>query len=343
MESIGRYTGGPIVPEDSPMSSRRSLCFRVVLASFILAGGSSAARAEEWPTKPVKIVVPFAPGGGSDFIARYIARRLSEELKQPFIVDNKPGAGGNIGAEQGIKSPPDGYTLTLIASSYTVNPHVYKLNFDPVKDITPIVQISQGPLIIVTNPNVAAKTLPEFIALAKAKPNEINYASSGQGSIIHAATEMFNQRAGTKMTHVPYKGSGPALTDTIAGQTQVFFSSASTAMPQVQAGKLRAIGVTTAKRIAALPNVPTVGESGVKDYDVTLWHGLIGPRGMPPEIVNKINAAVGKALKLKESEQTLQNDGVSPAGGTPQQFGDTIRKEIDTWGKVVKAADIKAE
>jgi tripartite-type tricarboxylate transporter receptor subunit TctC len=220
---------------------------------------------------------------------------------------------------------------------------VYKLNFDPVKDITPIVQISQGPLIVVVNPSVPVKTVPELIAFAKAKPNEVNYASSGQGSIIHAATEMFNQVAGTKMTHVPYKGSGPALTDTIAGQTQVFFSSATTAMPQVNAGKLRAIGVTTAKRIPALPNVPTVLESGVKDYDVTLWHGLIGPKGMPPEVVNKINAAVVKALKLKESEETLQNDGVAPAGGTPQQFGETIRKEIDTWGKVVAAANIRAE
>ena len=291
----------------------------------------------------MKIIVPFAPGGGSDFIARYIARRLTEELKQPFIVDNKPGAGGNIGAEQGIKSPPDGYTLTLIASSYTVNPSVYKINFDPVNDITPIIQISQGPLIIVANPGVPAKTMKEFIALAKSKPNEINYASSGQGSIIHAATEMFNLRAGTKMVHVPYKGSGPALTDTIGGQTQVLFGSATTVMPQITAGKLRAIGVTTRKRIPALPDVPTVEESGVKNYDVTLWHGLIGPKGMPPAIVNKINAAVGKALKLKESEETLQNDGVSPAGGTPQQFGATIKAETVMWAKVVADAGIKAE
>jgi tripartite-type tricarboxylate transporter receptor subunit TctC len=315
----------------------------ILLASATLFAASLSTWAQEWPNKPVKIVVPFAPGGGSDFIARYIARRLTEELKQPFIVENKPGAGGNIGVEQGVKSPPDGYTLTLIASSYTVNPSVYKLNFDPVKDITPIIQISQGPLIIVVNPALPAKTLPEFIALAKAKPDSINYASSGQGSIIHAATEMFNQQAGTRMTHVPYKGSGPALTDTIAGQTQVFFSSATTAMPQVQGGKLRAIAVTTAKRIPALPNVPTVAESGVPAYDVTLWHGLIGPKGMPPEIVAKVNAAVAKALKLKESEEQLQNDGVAPAGGTPQQFGDTIRREIDAWRKVVVDANIKAE
>ena len=322
------------------MTTRRTFVHAALAAALMLP---AFAGAQEWPTKPVKIVVPFAPGGGSDFIARYIARRLTEELKQPFIVDNKPGAGGNIGAEQGIKSAPDGYTLTLIASSYTVNPSVYKLNFDPINDITPIVQISQGPLVIVTNPTLPAKTLKELIAMAKAKPGEINYASSGQGSIIHAATELFDQRAGVKMTHVPYKGSGPALTDTISGTTHVFFSSASTAMPQIQAGKLRAIGVTTTKRIPALPNVPTVAESGVANYDVTLWHGLIGPKGMPVAIVNKINAAVAKSLKLKESEEQLQNDGVSPAGGTPQQFAATIKRETEMWRKVVADANIKAE
>lgn len=321
------------------MNSQR----RLTLVLAALCALPSLAMAQEWPAKPVKILVPFAPGGGSDFIARYIARRLSEELKQPFIVDNKPGAGGNIGTEQGIKSPPDGYTLTLIASSYTVNPSVYKLNFDPVNDITPIIQVSQGPLVIVANAKLPVKTLKEFVAMAKAKPNEINFASSGPGSIVHAASELFNQRAGIKMTHVPYKGSGPALTDTIAGQTQVFFSSASTAVPHVQGGKLIALAVTTSKRIPALPDVPTVAEQGVANYDVTLWHGLIGPKGMPPEIVAKINGAVTRALKLKETEEQLKNDGVSPAGGTPQQFGQIIKNEIELWRKVVNDANIKAD
>jgi tripartite-type tricarboxylate transporter receptor subunit TctC len=311
--------------------------------AVLAAAALLPAFAQEWPAKPVKIVVPFAPGGGSDFIARYIAKKLGDEFKQPFIVENKPGAGGNIGVEQGIKSPPDGYTLTLIASSYTVNPSVYKLNFDPVADITPIIQLSQGPLIVVANPGVPAKTLREFVAFAKAKPNDVNYASSGSGSIIHAASELFNQRAGTKMTHVPYKGSGPALTDTISGSTQVFFSSASTAVPHVNGGRLKALAVTTSKRIPALPNVPTVAEEGIANYDVTLWHGLIGPKGMPAEVVNRINAAAAKSLKLKETEDQLQNDGVSPAGGTPQQFGETIRREIEMWRKVVQEANIRAE
>ncbi|HET9653497.1 MAG TPA: tripartite tricarboxylate transporter substrate binding protein [Usitatibacter sp.] len=322
------------------MSLRRT--FIASAAATLLAAALPAA-AIDWPTKPVKIVVPFAPGGGSDFIARYIARRLADELKQPFIVDNKPGAGGNIGAEQGIKSAPDGYTLTLIASSYTVNPSVYKLNFDPINDITPIIQLSQGPLIIVTNSSVPAKDLKEFVALARAKPGDINFASSGQGSIIHAASELFNQRAGTRMVHVPYKGSGPALTDTISGVTQVFFSSATTAVPHIQGGRLKALAVTTSKRIPALPNVPTVGESGIPNYEVTLWHGLIGPKGMPPEIVSKINAAVSKSLQLKETAEQLQNDGVAPAGGTPEQFAKTIRIETEMWRKVVQEAHIRAE
>jgi len=314
---------------------------RLLACAFSLAAG--VALAQEWPTKPVKIVVPFAPGGGSDFIARFIAHQLTEELKQPFIVENKPGAGGNLGTEVGIKSPPDGYTLTVIASSYTVNASVYKLNFDPVADITPIIQVSQGPLIVVVNPQVPAKTLKEFVALAKAKPNDVNYASSGQGSIIHAASELFNQRAGIRMTHVPYKGSGPALTDTISGVTQVFFSSASTAVPQIQGGKLRPIAVTGPARIPALPDVPTVAEAGVPNYNVILWHGLIGPKGMPPAIVAKLNAAVSKALKLKETEEKLKTDGVAPAGGSPEQFGKTIRDEIVMWRKVVQDANIKAE
>jgi len=193
------------------------------------------------------------------------------------------------------------------------------------------------------NPQVPAKTLKEFVALAKAKPNDVNYASSGQGSIIHAASELFNQRAGIKMTHVPYKGSGPALTDTISGVTQVFFSSASTAVPQIQGGKLRPIAVTGPARIPALPDVPTVAETGIPNYNVILWHGLIGPKGTPPAIVAKLNAAVSKTLKLKETEEKLKTDGVAPAGGTPEQFGKTIRDEIVMWRKVVQDANIKAE
>ncbi len=316
----------------------------VLRALLVLAAlAPAAALAQAYPGKPVRIVVPFAPGGGSDFIGRFIAQRLGDSFGKQFIVENKPGAGGVIGIEMGIKSPADGYTLTLIASSYTVNPAVYKIHFDPVADITPIIQISQGPLVAVVRPTLAVKTTRELIALAKSKPGQINFASSGQGSIIHLATELFDDMAGIKMSHVPYKGTGPALTDTLGGQTDVFFSSTATAMPHIQSGKLRAIAVTTAKRIPALPDVPTVAESGVPGYDVVLWHGLIGPKGLPRAIVDRINAEVVNVLKLKETAEQLKGDGVAPAGGTPEQFGAQIEKEIKVWKKVAADAGIKPE
>jgi tripartite-type tricarboxylate transporter receptor subunit TctC len=314
-----------------------------ILAALILAVSTLPALAQQYPSKPVRIIVPFAPGGGSDFIARFMAQRLTESLGAQVIVENKPGAGGVLGIEQGIKAPADGYTLTLIASSYTVNPSIYKLNFDPVTDVTPIIQMSQGPLLVVVNPALPIKSIKELIALAKSKPGEVTFASSGQGSVIHLATELFDTMANVKMNHIPYKGTGPALTDTLAGQTNVFFSSTANAMPHVKAGKLRAIAVTTANRIPALPDVPTVAESGVPGYDVVLWHGLIGPKGLPRAVVDRINGDVTKSLKLKETAEQLQNDGVAPAGGTPEQFAAQIKKEIGVWKKVAKAADIRPE
>src|SRR3954470_1005401 len=309
----------------------------------LFLGLASLAHAQSYPNKPIRFIVPFAPGGGSDFIARFMAQKLSAGLGQQVIVENKPGAGGMLGIDQGVKSPPDGYTLTLIASSYTVNPSIYKFTFDPVADITPIIQISVGPLLVVTKPSLPVKSIKELIDLAKAKPGQINFASSGQGSVIHMATELFDTMAGVKMNHIPYKGTGPALTDTLGGQTDVFFSSTATAMPHVQSGKLRAIAVTTAKRIPALPNVPTVAESGLPGYDVILWHGLIGPKGLPRPIVDRINSEAGKALKVKETADQLQNDGVSPAGGSPEQFRAQIEKEIKIWRKVAADAGVKAE
>ena len=314
-----------------------------LFAALVFAAATVPALAQNYPAKPVRIIVPFAPGGGSDFIGRFIAQRLTDSFGKQVIVENKPGAGGVLGIEQGVKSAPDGYTLVLIASSYTVNPAIYKLSFDPVGHITPIIQLSQGPLLVVVRPSLPAKNLKELIALAKSKPGQINFASSGQGSVIHLATELFDTMAGVKMNHIPYKGTGPALTDTIGGQTDVFFSSTAPAMPHVQAGKLRALAVTTAKRIPALPEVPTVAEAGVPGYDVVLWHGLIGPKGMPKEIVARVNAEATKALKLKETAQQLQNDGVAPAGGTPEEFGATIKKEIAMWRKVVTDAGVKVE
>ena len=315
---------------------------RVIAATLALAA-APATFAQKYPAKPVRVLVPFAPGGGSDFIARFTAQRLTDALGSQVIVENRPGAGGLLGIEQGVKADPDGYTLTLIASSYTVNAALYPLKYDPIGDITPIVQISQGPMLVVANPKVPAKTLQELIAAAKAKPGSINFASAGQGSITHMVAELFQSRAGIKMNHVPYKGTGPALTDTISGQTDIFFSSTATALPHVKSGRLRAIAVTTAKRLPAEPNVPTIAESGVAGFDVPLWHGLIGPKGLPQPLVERINAEVNKILHIKETADQLQTDGVAPAGGTAAQFHEQIKKEIGLWRDVVAKTGVKVQ
>jgi tripartite-type tricarboxylate transporter receptor subunit TctC len=311
-----------------------------LLAAALL---SLHAAAQPYPSKPVRIIVPFAPGGGSDFIARFTAQKLSGSFGSQVIVENLPGAGGLLGIERGVKADADGYTFTLIASSYTVNAALYPLKYDPIQDITPVVQVSQGPLILVVNPKLAAKTTAELVALAKARPGSLNFASAGQGSITHMACELFAYQAGIKMSHIPYKGTGPALTDTIAGQTDLFCATGSVALPHIKAGRLRAIAVTTANRLPAEPNVPTLAESGIKGYDVPIWHGLIAPKGMPKVAVDKMNAEVNKLLKVKDTADQLQTDGVSPKGGTPEAFREQIRKEVDLWKKTVAATGVKAE
>lgn len=318
---------------------------RILAPAALLACAAIApqATAQNYPTKAVRIIAPFAPGGGTDFIARVAATKLTETLGQTVIVDNRPGAGGTLGAEIGAKSPSDGYTLTLVAGSYSVNPSLFKINFDPVNDITPIIQLSQGPFLVVVHPALPVKNIKDLIALGKQKPGGLIFASSGAGSIIHLATELFNDMAGIKMIHVPYKGTGPALTDTIAGQTQLLFSSIAVAVPQVRNNRLRAIAVTTPKRVDALPDVPTIGESGVKGYETVLWHGLIGPKNLPRPIVDRVNGDLNKILQAKDMQDKLAGDGVTAAGGTPEQFGTTIRRDIDTWRKVVQKAGVKAD
>lgn len=301
------------------------------------------AQGQQYPSKPLRIIVPFAPGGGSDLIGRLIAQKLTERLGQQVMVENKPGAGGNLGAEQAAKAPADGYTLLLVAGSYTVNPSLYKLSWDSANDISPIIQLSQGPFVVAVHPSVPAKTLKEFIELAKRQPDRFSYASSGSGSITHLATELFLDMAKIKAVHVPYKGTGPALNDAIAGNVELIFGSVSTTLQHVKSGRLRALAVTTARRIPAAPEVPTVAEAGVSGYDVVLWHGLVAPKGVPKAIVDKINIAANEALKAPETATLLASDGVSPAGGTPEQFQATIKTDIERWRKVVQQANVKVE
>jgi tripartite-type tricarboxylate transporter receptor subunit TctC len=299
--------------------------------------------AQPYPVKPVRIIVPFAPGGGTDFIARFIAQRLSGSLGQQFVVENRAGAGSTIGTEAGLRATPDGYTLTIISNSYAANASLYKLRFDPIDDMTPVIQISSGPYLVVVHPSLPVTSLHELIALAKAEPGRVFFASSGQGSINHLATELFASMAGFKLNHVPYKGTGPALSDTIGGQTNATLGSTASTLPHVRTGRLRALAVTTTKRLASEPNIPTVAEAGVSGYETVLWHGLLGPKGMPRPIVDRLNAEITKVLELRETAEQLQNDGVAPAGGTPEHFLATITKEIEVWRRVVAQAGVKAE
>jgi tripartite-type tricarboxylate transporter receptor subunit TctC len=313
----------------------------VVFAAVLTAVGSASA--QQYPTKAIRFVAPFAPGGGTDFIARVAAQKLNEALKVPVIVENRPGAGGTLGAELGARAAPDGYTFTVIAGSYAVNPSLYKLAFDPVNDVTPVIQFSQGPFLIVVHPSLPIKTMKDLIALGKSKPDGLSYATSGQGSIVHLSTELFLFMAGIKAVHIPYKGTGPALTDTMAGNTQFLFGSIAAALPIVKQGRLRAVAVTTAKRSPALPDIPTVAESGVKGYDVILWHGLIGPKNLPRPIVDRVNGELNRGLTAKDMAEKLATDGVAAAGGTPEQFAAIIKRDIDVWRGVVKRAGVKAE
>lgn len=316
--------------------------------STALAFGSLAApllgRAQQttFPTKSIRIVCPFAPGGGSDFMARVAAAKLSERLGQAVVIDNRPGAGGILGTDIGLKAAPDGYTLLLVAGSYTVNPALYKVNFDPIADMTPVIQLSRGGYVLCVNANVPAKTLDELLALARKAPDKLTFASSGPGGHLHVVTQYLFDMAKVKATHVPYKGTGPAINDLLAGNVDMLFAGTEALMPHVKSGKLRALAVSTATRLPAFPEIPAVAESGLPNYDVVAWHGLVAPRGVPPSIIAKLNAELNAGLKTKEMDARLEPTGVMVAGGSPEQFGALLQAEITRYGKVIRDAGIKA-
>ena len=281
--------------------------------------------------------MPFPPGGTSDILARAIGQKLSEEWGQQVIVDNRPGAGANIGAEVVAKSPADGYTLLLASTIHTINPSLYsKLTYDPVKDFAPITLIAATSQVLVVHPSLPVKTVKEFIAYAKKRPGELNYSSAGNGSQPHLTAELFKTRTGINIVHVPYKGAPPAMTDLLAGQVALTFATAPSAVPHVKAGKLRALGVSTAQRIAALPDVPTIAEAGVPDFEAAGWNGLVGPAGMPAPVVDKLNAAVVKIVQVPAMSTYLSSQGADPQTTTPGEFAAYIKSEIVKWAKVVK-------
>ena len=318
---------------------RRNLI--TTIAAVALAAAVPTSGAADYPSKPIRFIVATAPGGGTDFVARLMGNKLAEALGQQVIVDNRPGAGSTLGIELGVRAAPDGYTFTMITPSYAINPSLYPIKFDPRNDFTPVIPVARGPYVVVVHPSLPVKNVRELIALAKAKPGQINYGSSGLGAIVHLTTELFLNMARVKITHVPYKGGGPAMTDLIAGHIQLVFATSQVGLPQAKAGRLRGLAVTTPERIAAEPDLPTVAESGVPGYEVTNWHGLIGPKGVPRAIVERLNSEMTKIIKLKEMEDRLQADGMSPAGGTPEQLYEQIRKEIEQWRQVVTRAGIR--
>ena len=302
------------------------------------------ALAQDFPSKAIRVVVPFPPGGGTDYMGRAVMQKVGESLGTTVVIDNRPGAGSSIGTEIVARSPADGYTVLIISGAHAINPSIYaKLPYDSVRDFAPVTMFASGPALLVVHPSVPAKSVKELIALAKARPGQINYASAGIGTPPHLSGELFKTMAGINMVHVPYKGNGPAYTDLIGGQVTVMFPNVSTAMAHVRAGKLRALAVTTKNRTPSAPELPTISEAGVPGYDVSSWYGLLAPAGTPPAVVSKLQTEIAKVLRSPDVSKNLTSQGLDLVGNTPDEFAAIIKSEIVKWAKVAKASGAKAE
>jgi tripartite-type tricarboxylate transporter receptor subunit TctC len=303
------------------------------------------ASAQGYPNRPIRLVVPFPAAGTTDILARAVAQKLTEALGQAVVVDNRPGAAGNIGSDLVAKSAPDGYTLLMgTVGTHAINPSLYSnMPYDHVKDFVPVVLVAGVPNVLVVNPELPVNSVADLIKLAKAKPGTINFASSGSGTSIHLSGELFKTMAGVDMMHVPYKGSSPALTDLIGGQVQIMFDNLPSSLAQIKAGKLRAVAVTSLKRAPALPDVPTISESGLPGFEASSWFGVLAPAGTPAPIVARINGEVNKWLQSADARERLLGQGAEAAGGTPEQFASYIRVETEKWAKVVKASGAKVD
>jgi tripartite-type tricarboxylate transporter receptor subunit TctC len=301
---------------------------------------AAPAQAESYPDKPIKLVVPFAPAGATDVLARIVGQKLSEIEMQPVIVDNRAGAGGNIGSDAVAKAARDGYTLLMGAvGTHAINVSLYKkMPYDPVKDFVPVVLVATVPNVLVVPASLPVNSVKELIAYGKANPGKLNFGSSGNGTSIHLSGELFKSMTGVDMQHVPYKGSGPATVDLLSGQVQMMFDNLPSAMPNIKSGKLKALAVTSAKRSPSLPDVPTIAEAGVPGYEAPSWFGILVPKGTPPEIVAELNTDINKILAMPDTKKKFLEQGAEPAGGTPEQFAALINSEIPKWAKVVKAS-----
>src|SRR5437762_789194 len=316
-----------------------------VFVSLALALVAGAAMAQRYPAKPIRLIVPFPPGGGTDIAARTIANKLSESVKWTFVVENKPGAGGNLGVEQAVKSPADGYTLLIgQTSNLAINPTLYvKLPYDSLKDLSPVALIVSAPVVFGVAANSRYASLGDLLAAAKRDPGGITFASPGNGTVSHLAGELLQRAAGVKLTHVPYKGASQALTDTLGGQVQSFMSSVPSALSQIKAGRLRAIAVSSATRARELLEVPTIAEAGYKGFGASTWYGLLAPVGTPALIVATLNAEVNRALKTPEVRERLAAEGGDVLGGSPEQFASFLKAEHAKWGRVVRESGARAE
>ncbi|MEY2952312.1 MAG: hypothetical protein RLZZ401_399 [Pseudomonadota bacterium] len=299
----------------------------------------------KYPQRPITLVVPTAPGGSTDFTARLVMEPLSRALGQPVVVDNKPGASGNIGNQLVARAKPDGYTLLVSYSGYHVgNPHLFKqAGWDPIKDFAPVAMMTRAPQVIALSPKVPANTLQELIAYAKANPGKLNYASSGNGSIQHIAGELFKQLTGTFITHIPYRGSGPAVQDLLGGQVDIFITTPAGVVSQIQAGKLKGVAVTSKQRLSSLPSIPTAAESGLKGYELDSWFALYAPAGTPGDVVQTLNTEINRILLSPEARKKAEDSGTSVEQMTPQQLGEFTKRELDHWGRVIQGAKISLE
>jgi tripartite-type tricarboxylate transporter receptor subunit TctC len=296
-----------------------------------------------YPEKPVRMIVPLAAGGGMDTTARSIATPLSEKLGQTVVVDNRPGGGGNVGVDIMREAPADGHTLFMGSATFVIHPLLYKARYVPTRDFTAITQVTRQPYVLIVHPGVNAKTVKELVAYTRANPNRINYASSGQGSLIHLATELFKVRTGADMTHIPYKGMGAAYTDMLSGRIQASFPSIISVLPHLKTGKLRAIAVSSKQRAASLPDIPSVQETGVRDFDVSNWYGLFAPVGAPRAVIDRVHREVVQILKTADMQKRMASDGSDPVGNTPAEFAAHVKAESARWSEVIRKSNIKAD
>jgi len=312
-------------------------------ALLVLCAGAPAAQAQAYPSRPIRMIIPFPPGGSNDIVGRMIGAQLTGRIGQQVIADNRGGAGGSIGTEAAARSRPDGYTLLIVSIAYAYNPSLYKLSFDPVKSFAPVALLGRGPNVLAVHPSLPVKSTKDLIALARSKPGQLLYASAGVGTFQHLGSELFRMMAGIQMVHVPFKGGSPAMIDVISGNSQISIGSLIQTLPHIRSGRLKALGTGGAKRVAALPDVPTIAESGLPGYEANNWWGLLAPAGTPAGVVTKLNGEIAAILASAETQKRFSSEGAEAANMAPDEFARFIASEMTKWSKVVKEAGIRAE